>query len=316
MHCHGNETTHCVCLLFFFHSLVPDELAPPILTVLSSSSILLVWRPPEVPVEGFIQGYNIFVDNVTVATVTTLNYTIDGLSPVTSYSFFIEAFNSVGSTRSATVSARTLEGIPMGQAPPTLVAVDIDQISASWDVPTSPNGVIDRYELVLVTLGAEGVITNEEIVFTGLARMVVIEDLLPFTLYTFIVRACTSGGCGPSEPSTILTLEAPPTFQAMPNVSTLTNISLLVEWEEPDMPNGNVVQYEIRQREVPFIGDGVTIGNVSNSMRSFVAVGLQPFTEYEFSVVSYTGGGGTTSEWSRGRTAEASELMQVAVTKC
>lgn len=261
--------------------------------------------------EGFIQGYNIFVDNVSVATVTILNYTRDNLSPDTAYSFFIEAFNSVGSTRSATISTRTLEGRPMGQTPPTLVAVSAEEISASWNAPTTLNGVIDRYELVLVTIGAEGVITSEVVVFTGLARMATIGNLLPFTLYTFIVRACTSGGCGPSDPNTVQTLQAPPTFQAMPNVSTLTNMSLLVEWDTPDMPNGNVVQYEIRQREAPFQGDGMSIGNVSSVVQLFVAVDLQSFTEYEFSVVSYTQEGGTGSEWTRGRTADASKLLSM-----
>ena len=284
---------------------MPDELAPPILTPLSSSSILLTWRTPEVPTEGFIQGYNIFVDNIVAATVTTLNYTSGGLRPDTSYSFFIRAFNSIGFTISATVSARTLEGIPMGLAPPILIAVDAKRISALWDIPTLSNGIISRYELVQVTLEAEDAITDEEIVFTGLAMMVVIGDLLPFTLYTFIVRACTSGGCGPSNPSTVQTLEAPPTFQALPNVSTLTNISLLIIWEEPDVPNGIVVQYEIRQREIPFQGNGMVIANVSSNVLSFVAADLDSFSEYEFSVESYTQGGSARSGWTRGRTAES-----------
>lgn len=278
---------------------------------LSSSSILLVWRAPEVPTEGFIQGYNIFVDNISVATVTTLNYTSNGLHPDTSYFFFIRAFNSVGSTRSTTVSAHTLEGRPIGVAPPTLMVVDAKQISASWSAPTRSNGIINRYELVQVMPGTEDVIRNGEIVFNGLARMVVIGDLFPFTLYNFVVRACTSGGCGTSEPAAVQTLEAPPTLQAMPSVSTLTNTSLLVEWEEPDAPNGNVVRYEIKQREEPFQDDGVAIANVSGNVQLFVAVGLHSFTEYEFNVESYTQGGGTRSEWTRGRTAEAGKWCGV-----
>ncbi len=162
---------------------------------------------------------------------------------------------------------------------------------------------------MLVMLGPENVIMSEDIVFAGQGLTAVVQDLMPFTSYDFIVRACTAGGgCGSSEPSSVMTLEAPPTFQTRPNVSTLTAMSLLVEWEEPEEPNGIVVTYEIRRREAPFQGEGMFQVNVSGSQSAMVD-DLLPFTEYEFSVTSYTNGGGRTSEWTRGRTSEAGQLI-------
>lgn len=275
----------------------PDELAPPILSP-SSTSILLLWLPPEVP-NGFIQGYNVFQDNVQIDSVAGTNYTSEGLLPDTDYTFFIEAFNSAGSTRSAVATGRTLEGVPSGIGPPLLTAAGTDTIVATWTPPATLNGNITRYELVLVL--EEG----ETIVFSGLALTAVVSDLSPFTSYGFLVRACTMGGCGSSPLSRVQTLEAPPTFQMQPNVSMLSGMSLLIEWEEPLEPNGVVMEYVVRLRGAPFTDNGVFLGNVTGTVRSFTASGLQPFTVYEFSIVSFTAGGGTQSEWSPGLTGEA-----------
>ena len=234
--------------------------------------------------------------------MTGLSYTSEGLQPDTSYSFFIEAFNSAGSTRSAEIMGRTLEGVPSGIAPPILTAVSASSVRAMWTTPTTPNGVITRYELVMVTFELNMTVISE------LSLSGVVSDLLPFTVYTFLIRACTVTGCGSSETVQVRTLEAPPTFQLRPNVSTLTAVSLFVEWEEPTEPNGVVIQYEVRQREIPFMGSGVFLANVSGDVFAFTVTDLRPFTVYEFSVVAYTAGGGTQSEWQNETTGEAGKI--------
>ena len=278
-------------------------MAPPSLTP-SPTSILLVWLPPEAP-NGFIQSYNVFQNGAVIATVSELNFTSEGLDPDTEYAYFVEAVNSAGVTRSVSVTGRTLDGIPTGVLPPMLLAVSSSSILATWTVPSTPNGDIIRYELLRITRGTTGDIVGEVVEFSGSDFTAMVSNLMPFTLYEFLVRACTAGGCGSSEPAQVQTMQAPPTFQMQPNVTTLSSTSLLVEWEEPEEPNGVVVQYEVRQREQPFQGNGVFLGNVSNSTLSFAATGLQPFTVYEFSIVSYTTGGGTQSEWEDGNTAES-----------
>lgn len=299
--CSASKSRHTPRTFFlkfeFLFITAPDELAPPTL-VPSASSIELTWVPPEAP-NGFIQGYNVFRDNTSIATVTGLTYTSTGLLPDTAYSFFLEAFNSAGVTRSAVVTGRTIEGVPSGLAPPMLTPISADSIRAMWIPPTTPNGVIVRYELVRMT--SELNVT----VFTDLALTATASGLLPFTEYSFLVRACTITGCGMSESAQARTLEAPPTSQMRPNVSTLTSSSLLVEWVEPEEPNGIVTLYEVRQRSAPFQGDGMFLGNISSL--AFTVSDLQPFTTYEFSVVAYTGGGGAQSEWSAGITAESGE---------
>ena len=204
---------------------------------------------------------------------------------------------------------RTLEGAPTGVQSPTLTALSATSVSASWVEPGTTNGVISRYELVRVTLGSEAVITSEEIVFTGLAMSTTVTGLQSFTDYYFVVRACTSGGCGSSEPLPVRTLEAPPTFQPAPNVTSLSSSSLLITWDIPNEPNGIITRYEVHQRNAPFVGEGFIVGTVLSGVERFTVNDLRPFTVYEFRVVSYSGGGGTPSEWSIGITDEDSESL-------
>ena len=65
-----------------------------------------------------------------------------------------------------------------------------------------------------------------------------------FTAY-ILVQACTSGGCGQSNSSSLKTLKAMPTFQAAPNVTALTALS---------NPNGLLIQYDVWDRGGTFPG--------------------------------------------------------------
>lgn len=117
-------------------------------------------------------------------------------------------------------------------------------------------------------------------------------------------------------PSQVQTLEAPPSFQPHPNVSAVTATTALLEWAEPEEPNGIVIRYEVRQREFPFTGAGESVGNVSSDMAlSFLATGLQSFTLYEFSVTSFTVGGATQSLWTSVTTGEAGQQKIMKVVK-
>ena len=279
----------------------PDEQAPPLDTPLNSTSILLTWLEPEAP-NGVILSYSLYRDGNFVINTTETSYTDTGLQPNTEYSYSVEVFNVIGSTRSIAISAQTLQGPPSGIDPPTLQAINSTAVQASWQQPAVANGDISRYELVIVAVGGE---PTEEIIFSGIGFSATVSNLRPFTIYSFIVRACTSGGCGSSEATEVQTREAPPTFQPAPNVTVLNATSLEVTWSPPPEPNGDIVEYQIFQRNTPFEGDGFQVGVVSGSVFSFVVNGLQPFTYYEFSVVSTTSGGSTRSEWTRQQTAES-----------
>lgn len=259
------------------------------------------WLPPEAS-NGVILGYNVYRNASFIANTNSLNYTDTGLTPDSPYSYFIEAVNVIGRTSSVTVFTRTLEGIPSGLTPPTLRALNSSAVQASWQPPSVTNGIISRYELVLT--GIEGQ-PREDIVFSGLAFSDVVDGLRPFTVYNFAMRACTSGGCGQSGDTQVQTGQAPPTFQPAPNVTTLGPTTVEVGWVPPPEPNGILTQYEIFQREAPFVGNGFLVGSGPNSSLLLIVGGLRPFSQYEFRVVSYTTGGRTQSEWSLGATSSS-----------
>lgn len=290
----------------------PDEQAPPTATPTSSTSILLTWLEPEAP-NGIITSYRVYRNGSVITTVSVRTYTDIGLMPNTHYSYAVEAINVVGSTFSQETTVRTQEGAPTGIIAPDLQTLSAFTISASWVEPTIPNGFILRFELVMVTLGPEQIIIDETVVFnaSGNVFSTVVSGLTPFTVYTFLVRACTSGGCGSSETSEVRTLEAPPTFQLAPNVTTQSAEALLITWESPQTPNGIITHFEVRQRDSPFTGEGISLINTTALL--FEVQGLRPFAMYEFSVTSFTEGGGTQSIWVRGTTAEAGEYNVVVV---
>ena len=263
----------------------------------------MTWLEPEAP-NGVILGYIIYRNGTQIANISSLTYNDTQLSPDTVYSYVIEAYNVIGSTQSQPLLIRTLEGAPTGVQSPSLTALSATSVSASWVEPSTTNGIISRYELLRVTLGSEGVIFIQEVVFSGLALTTNVSGLRPFTDYFFVLRACTSGGCGLSQSSSVQTLEAPPTFQPAPNVTSLSSTSLLITWDIPTEPNGIITQYEIVQRNAPFTGDGFLVGTVQSSVQTFIINSLRPFTVFEFIVVSYTQGGGTRSGWSNGTTDE------------
>ena len=63
-----------------------------------------------------------------------------------------------------------------------------------------------------------------------------------------MVQACTSGGCGQSNSSSLKTLQAMPISQAAPNVTALNAVTALSN------PNGLLIQYDVWDRGAPFLG--------------------------------------------------------------
>ena len=284
----------------------PDEQAPPTASVRSSTYIELTWLLPEAP-NGVIIGYQLYRNSSNIADLTERMYNDTGLTPNSYYSYSIESYNIIGSTTSTQVVFKTLEGIPTGLSPPTYQVLNSTAVNVLWTEPMVSHGTISNYVLLLVQTDAE----NEE-VFQGNSFFYVVTNLRPFTTYSFIVQACTTGGCGSSSSSQVQTAQAPPTSQPAPTVTALSDTELQLQWDAPPEPNGIIVRYDFFQREDPFEGDGVFVSSVDGrDTLSLVVARLEPFTRYQFRVESHTEAGGTSSEWSEGMTLEAGMMTQV-----
>ncbi|WP_432845138.1 chitinase [Amycolatopsis sp. CA-161197] len=82
----------------------PSAPTAPKLGVVTGTSIGLTWTAPA----GTVTGYRVYEDSTLRATVTGTSATLTGLSPCTTHSYTVAAYNTAGeSPRSATVSGST-----------------------------------------------------------------------------------------------------------------------------------------------------------------------------------------------------------------
>ena len=72
-------------------------------------------------------------------------------------------------------------------------------ITVSWDPPAAPNGILVNYT---VLLGGDVITATPPDVLQYR-----VSPLLPFSMYTFSVMACTSAGCVESQEIQSMTLE-------------------------------------------------------------------------------------------------------------
>jgi chitodextrinase len=79
----------------------------------TSNSTNLSWTASTVAVNCTLTGYTVFRNGVAVATTSTPNVSITGLSPVTTYSFRVAANDAAGSSaQSSAINVTTLSGPP------------------------------------------------------------------------------------------------------------------------------------------------------------------------------------------------------------
>ena len=85
-----------------------------------------------------------------------------------------------------------------------------------------------------------------------------------------------------------------------PNVTVLNSTSVYVTWQEPALPNGRVISYELNRRNER----GVETLLFTGLGFSFTVTGLEPFTDYEFRVKASTSAGSGSSDWTPIKTFE------------
>ncbi|KAK2567085.1 Hemicentin-1 [Acropora cervicornis] len=171
------------------------------LTALAQSStvIQLSWRP------GFdghslITGYKVEVRRESGSfmlrenNVTVLSYRVGNLDPYRTYTFRISARNAIGLGPGATVSNRTLQDAPSPPENVAVVSYNSTAIRVTWNVPTTPNGLVTRYEIQYNAAGSADVITRVLSVNRFPRLDFMIGSLKPFTRYEIRIRAATQEG--------------------------------------------------------------------------------------------------------------------------
>ena len=242
---------------------------------------------------GLIIRYDLFLDNELQFSGLTNSTTILNLDPFTDYTFHLQACTSVGCSNSSENSSRTLPDSPTGLAAPNLTVLSPSSVQAVWLQPTDPNGEIIRFELHRF-LGRN--LSQADVVFSGLDLESTITGLTPNTLYTFQLLVFNSGGSAASPTVEIQTPEDIPDGISAPTIEVINSTALLVTWQQPTQPNGDIIRYILTQNGL-IVFDGLLL--------SYLATNLEPFTVYSYAIMACTEQGCGSSNHSTASTLEA-----------
>ncbi|KAG9336282.1 hypothetical protein JZ751_002629, partial [Albula glossodonta] len=323
---HMDTNNHLGC------SKAPSQQPPPTGTVLSSRTIRLIWSPPDSPNSNELT-YTLLRDAADIHTVHSF-YPFDpqvfedsDLSAYTVYSYHLVTRSVHGQTSSEVVRYRTLSGVPRSEELQLSLVGRAGPSSATfnWTAPRNSSGPVEKY----VLRSTDTTSREQRAHYTGLQTEASAAFLTPFTRYNFTLEACTNGGCAQSDPITLVTAQVPPQGQAAPRVSPAGPTKLQVDWDPPVQPNGVVIRYDVFMRgpidpqkssngSIPerrvFFSSGwlnplsvleSANGNALTPPHSSALVSdLQPFSSYQFRVLTVNMAGSVLSDWTTGRTAE------------
>lgn len=308
--CTGAGCAHTAPQPLWTDEAPPDSQLPPTIQSVEATSVELSWSEPVNPngkiiryevirrcFEGKAWGNQTIQANEEIVFTEystereTFLYNDTGVQPWTQYEYKIYTWNSAGHTCSSWNVVRTLQAPPEGLSPPEIsyVSMNPPKLLISWMSPEQSNGIIQSYRLqrngMLYPFSFDAVTFN----YTD-------EELLPFSTYSYAVLACTGGGCSTSKPTSITTLEAAPTGVSPPDLWAISATQINVSWSPPSSQNGKITKYLLRyDGKESFAGQGL----------SLLASHLQPYTQYNFSLVACTNGGCTASKSKSTWTMEA-----------
>ncbi|XP_041652025.1 phosphatidylinositol phosphatase PTPRQ [Cheilinus undulatus] len=181
----------------------------------------------------------------------------------------------------STMYLRTDDDIP--SSAPLLVStrnLSSSSIKVVWKRPLEANGEITEYTLTLFGPGGSNTTQTPSTSF-------ILTNLLPYTAYNLSITAATRKGSGPNLLLQLHTDEGGP--MSPPRNLTIYNhtaVSVWLSWEPPLEPNGVVIQYGFRIRDL--ITHTVTHRNSSGPSTTESLSGFRPHSSYEISVYSYT----------------------------
>ncbi|XP_066297792.1 receptor-type tyrosine-protein phosphatase S-like isoform X1 [Branchiostoma lanceolatum] len=227
---------------------------------------------------------------------------IYGSRPAVEYNVQVRVNNSLGWSDPGNGNGTTAEAPPGPPGNLQAAPSSHSSVQLTWEPPIEPNGEIISY---IVQYGASELCNEtelpQEVVTTDGGTTTVIEDLDPYTNYTFRVRGVTSAGEGDfSNCTSTRTLEYYPTAPVIqtfadqhdcncrtPNIPR--PVQLHVAWRRPDHIHGQLQAYRVSLYNStggePFYQENMTSGLQQENLTAVVTSShLQPAHNYSVTV--------------------------------
>jgi usherin len=271
----------------------------------TARSARFAWRAPARP-NGVITQYRLLLlapETMVVSEALVLSANASGLTPATTYLAQLEAVTNGGSGSGPSFSFTTLPAAPEEVAAPELVTSGATFLVLSWAEPGRPNGAITLYRLRQTAPEAM-------VVFVGSAASVNVTGLKAYTTYTFVLEACTAGGCAVGPASAAATSEGVPPPVDAPQLEVLSATRIRARWTAV-LPAQVRVLYALERTDLV---TGVASVVYRDTATEFTDAGLLPFREYSYRVDSITDSGSQASAAARARTLQAAPASMPAPT--
>ncbi|XP_038066666.1 angiopoietin-1 receptor-like [Patiria miniata] len=257
----------------------PTSVHPLKITSVDSDSVTLSWR--EVLCSDNYMVHYALLNRDGCQPITPVTYIqhcmcsgttstiIPGLVAYSTYIIQVQAYVDGNNGPTSQISVTT--GTKEPSAPPQQVVVTSQKrsLTFSWSQPAcgSRGGIITGYTYKLSGPGSQ-LISN-----VSTAEQVEIDGLIPFTNYSFQVAANTSTGAGPySDVKVQRTDEAKPTVPLNVVILNVDDVSITLQWSEPDPPKGIITNYNVRYWRSGQSGSPTPINDVVQLMHKITGL--------------------------------------------
>ena len=265
----------------------PEQQGEPSLVSTGSTVVEVSWEPPAKP-NGVISRYYIY-RRVYGTTQELLVYLASGeeqnfknagggLQPFSLYEYRVRAENSQSYVDGPWAEVRTLEAAPQGVARPSVQAVSPYAVMASWQPPSFPNGVISAYRIEYQAVSNDPTLTHPVIpaaTVNGNTQEATFYGLAPYTPYNVRIVAINGAGETQGAWAQVTTQQGVPADIGGFSVEQSNDgLSLLLRWDMPGEPNGEITEYRIY--EDIYVATPIYVG----LNREYLFRRLDPYTQY------------------------------------
>jgi hypothetical protein len=216
---------------------------------------------------GAIKGYNLTC-NISEESMSQLiatqsspstTFTINDVVPFTGYTCRLSSINEVGEGPSTMCSFETAQDRP-DDAPRNFRSNStMTNVTFSWNIPATPNGIITGYNLTVVNIDNS---TTTSYIITNISPnqglvSYTVEGFRPYENYTSTVSGTTVVGYGPEA---VTSGRTDPDLSTKPillttiisvgdipfiSVPVINDTSINITWLPPTIPNGFISSYTI-----------------------------------------------------------------------